>query len=95
MTEPLPVPRAYAMSYGAQKAKWGAVIAGLLGFIAPAAAYLLTVDGNGITITELTHAGLIAVVAAAGMGGAVGGVVYAVENKTTTREIPLSEMEEL
>src|SRR5919107_5377170 len=89
MSEPLPAPRMYEASLGAQKAKWGAVIAGVLGFFAPAAAYLLTVDGDGITLTELTHGGLIALVAAAGMGGAVGGVVYAVENRMTTREIPL------
>lgn len=65
----------------AAKAKAGALAGAVLGFIAPGAVYLLTVDGDGISSTELVHAVLIAIVAAAGVGGAVGGVVYAVENK--------------
>jgi hypothetical protein len=84
-----PLPAVIQVTPGTQKAKWGAAVAGALGFVAPGAAYLLTVDGNGITLTELVHAGLIALVAAAGMGAAVGGVVYAVENKATHRELEL------
>jgi hypothetical protein len=83
------LPAAYQVTPGAQKARWGGVVAGVLGFFAPAAAYLLTVDGDGISTTELVHGGLIAVVAAAGIGGAVGGVVYAVTNKPTVQELTL------
>lgn len=86
-----PVPRQFEVTYSAAKAKVGALVAAGIGFIAPGAAYLLTVDDNGITTTELVHAVLIALVAAAGSGAAVGGVVYAVENKARTREVPPGE----
>lgn len=62
-----------------------AIVAGALGaaagFLAPGAAYLLTVDSDGISGTEWAHGGLIAVVAAAATGGVIGSVVQRVENK--------------
>jgi hypothetical protein len=61
---------------------WAAAYGGaVLGFVAPGAAYLLTVDSDGISGTEWTHGGLIAVVAAVATGGILGGVVQRVENK--------------
>lgn len=65
----------------AAKAQVGAIVGALAGFVAPGITYLLTVDGNGITPTEWRHAVLLAVAAAATTGAAVGGTVYAVENK--------------
>ena len=65
----------------ATKARAGAIVAGVIGFFAPAAAYLLTVDGDGISTTEIVHGVLIAVIAAAATGAAVGATVYSVENK--------------
>lgn len=67
----------------ATKAKWGAAVAGVAGLLAPGAAYLLTVDGDGVSGTEWLHGGLIALVAAAAQAGAVGYAVYRAENKPT------------
>lgn len=63
------------------KAKAAAIVGAVAGFVAPGAAYLLTVDGDGISGTEWLHGGLIAVVAAAGTAAAVGFTAYKVENK--------------
>ena len=71
----------------ATKAKYGALVAAAVGFVAPGAAYLLTVDSDGISGTEWGHGGLIAIVAAAGAGLTVGGVVYKTENKPKTAAI--------
>lgn len=50
------------------------------GALAPGAAYLIGVSGDGLTATEWLIAGLTVIV-----GGAVtGGVVYSVENKPKT-----------
>ena len=65
----------------ATKAKAAAFVGALAGLLAPGAAYLLTVDGDGISGTEWAHGGLIAVVAAAATGGALAAVVYRTENK--------------
>lgn len=65
----------------ATKAKVGGAIAAVAGFLLPGVTYLLTVDQDGITGTEWRHAALLAVAAAAGAGAAVGGAVYAVENR--------------
>lgn len=65
----------------ATKAWAGAIVAAVLGFLAPGAAYLLTVDENGITGAEIWHAALIAVVTAAVQGGATGYAVWRAENK--------------
>lgn len=55
--------------------------AAAVGFVAPAAAYLATVDSDGISGTEWLHSLLIAVIAAVPSGAAVGALVYKVENK--------------
>ena len=65
----------------ATKAKVAAVTGAVAGLLAPGAAYLLTVDSDGISGTEWLHGVLIAVVSAAAMGGALGAVVYRTENK--------------
>lgn len=83
--------RRIEVTYSAAKAWAGGVVAGLVGLLAPGAAYLLTVDHDGITGTEWQHAGLIAVVAAAGAGAAVGATVYRVENKPRERDLGPSE----
>jgi hypothetical protein len=57
----------------AAKAVWG----GVIGFVAPAAVYLLAHMDGGITSDELLGAGLTAIVTAAG----VAGTVFGVENK--------------
>lgn len=54
-----------------------AVAAGVVGFLAPGAAYLIGVSGDGISGNEWLVAGLTAVVAA----GVSSGVVYAVPNQ--------------
>lgn len=69
------------MTFDATKAKVAAVVAGLAGFVAPGAAYLLTVDSDGVSGTEWLHGGLIAIVSAAAQAGAVGYAVYRSENK--------------
>lgn len=63
------------------KARYGAAVGALLGFLAPGVGYLLGVDDDGISGRELLHALLLSVAFAAGGGAAVGGVVYAIENK--------------
>lgn len=68
-------------TFDATKAKVAALVAGLAGFVAPGAAYLLTVDGDGVSGTEWLHATFIAVLAAAAQAGAVGYAVYRAENK--------------
>lgn len=67
----------------ATKAKVGAAVAGVAGLLAPGAAYLLTVDSDGLSGGEWVRAGLIAVVACATQAGAVGYAVYRAENKPT------------
>lgn len=57
----------------ATKAIW----AGALAFLAPGAAYLIGVSGNGVSGNEWLVAALTSVVA----GGVTGGIVYQVENK--------------
>lgn len=57
----------------AAKAVWGAVAA----VLAPGAAFLIASSGDGISGTEWLLAGLVVVTG----GAAVGGTVYAVENK--------------
>lgn len=69
-----------AYGWDATKARVGGLVAAVLGFVAPGATYLLTVDDNGITTTELVHALLIALVGAAATGGVVAGSVYAARN---------------
>lgn len=54
-----------------------AVWAGVLGFIAPGASYLIGVQEGGISGNEWLVALLTAIVA----GGAIGTVTYVVENK--------------
>lgn len=66
------------------KAWAGGIVAAVVGFLAPGAAYLLTVDGDGVTSTEWTHAVLISVITAAVGGGAVGVAVHLTENKLKT-----------
>lgn len=80
--------QAYEATWDATKAKVGGLVAAGIGFVAPGATYLLTVDDNGISGTELVHALLIALVAAAAAGGAVAGSVYHATNKLKTRELP-------
>lgn len=63
------------------KAVAGAWMGAAVGFFAPGAAYLLTVDNDGISGTEWLHGGLISLVAAAASSAAVGFVVHQVENK--------------
>lgn len=54
-----------------------AVVATVLGFLAPGASYLLGVDSDGISGSEWLRAGLYCII-----GGVVlGGSVFAVENK--------------
>jgi len=65
----------------AAKAKVGAVVGAVAGFVAPGVTYLLTVDGNGITGTEWLHAALLSIAFAGATAAAVGGTVYAVENR--------------
>lgn len=65
----------------ATKAKYAGIVGAVAGLIAPAAAYWLTVDSDGISGTEWLHGGLIAVIAAAATGGALAAVVYKTENK--------------
>jgi len=65
----------------AAKAKAGAIVGAVAGFVAPGVTYLLTVDGNGITGAEWLHAGLLALAFAGGSAAVVGATVYAVENK--------------
>lgn len=54
-----------------------AVAGAVAGLLAPGAAYLIAQSGDGLTSTEWLIAGLTAIVTA----GAVGGTVYAVENR--------------
>jgi hypothetical protein len=54
-----------------------AVVATVLGFLAPGASYLLGVDSDGISSTEWVHAGILCVAG----GLLLGGSVFAVENK--------------
>lgn len=54
-----------------------AVVATVLGFLAPGATYLLGVDGDGISGGEWLRAGLFCVLGAV----VIGGSVYGVENK--------------
>jgi predicted phage tail protein len=54
-----------------------AIVAGVLGFIAPGAAYLAGVSGDGVSSSELVTALLFCV----GGGVVLGGVVQRVENK--------------
>lgn len=54
-----------------------AVIATVLGFLAPGASYLLGVDSDGLSSTELVHAGILCVAG----GLLLGGAVFATENK--------------
>jgi predicted phage tail protein len=54
-----------------------AIVAGVLGFIAPGAAYLAGVAGDGLSSQELITALLICI----GGGAVLGGVVQRVENK--------------
>jgi hypothetical protein len=65
----------------AAKARYGAVVGAVAGALLPGATYLLSVDGNGLTSVEWLHAGLLAFAGACTLAGAVGGTVYAVENK--------------
>lgn len=65
----------------ATKAKYAGVVGALAGLVAPAAAYWLTVDSDGISGTEWLHGGLIALAAAVTTGGALAAVVFNVENK--------------
>jgi hypothetical protein len=65
------------------KALWG----GVVGFVAPGAAYLLTRLEDGITGNELIGAGLTAVVTAAG----VSATVWAVENRPKRQTLPPAE----
>lgn len=88
MSEPTYGEEIQGKAYGwdATKAKVGGLVAGAIGFVAPGATYLLTVDNDGITTTELVHAALIALVSAAAAGGAVAASVYQASNKL--KEIP-------
>ena len=54
-----------------------AIVAGVLGFIAPGAAYLAGVSSDGVSSSELLTALLFCV----GGGVVLGGVVQRVENK--------------
>jgi hypothetical protein len=54
-----------------------AIVAGVLGFIAPGAAYLAGVSSDGVSSQEWFTALLICV----GGGAVLGGVVHQVENK--------------
>jgi hypothetical protein len=54
-----------------------AIAAGVLGFIAPGAAYLAGVSSDGLSSGELITALLICI----GGGAVIGGVVQRVENK--------------
>ena len=65
----------------ASKAKAGALVGAVAGFLAPGAAYLMTVDGDGLSGTELVHGLLISLVAAATTGAAVGATVWKVQNR--------------
>lgn len=83
--------RRIEVTYSAAKAWAGGAVAAVVGLLAPGAAYLLTVDHDGLTATEWQHAGLIALVAAAGAGAAVGGTVWRVENKAQERDLGPAE----
>jgi hypothetical protein len=60
-----------------------AVAAGVLGFLAPGAAYLIGAGQDGITSNEWVLAALWCI----GGSAVVGGTVYAVENKPKAREL--------
>lgn len=78
----------------AAKAKAAAAWGFVVGLVAPGVTYLLTVDGNGISGTELVHAGLLSLAFAGGSAVGAGSIVYAVENKAkTATKVP--ELEEL
>lgn len=65
----------------AAKARYGAAVAAVIGFVAPGAVYLLEHDVDGISGNEWLHALILSVVVAGGSAAAVGGTVYAVENR--------------
>lgn len=65
--------RIMEVSFGKAKA----VAAGVFGFLAPGATYLIGVSGDGITGNEWLVAGLICI----GGAAAASGAVYAVRNK--------------
>lgn len=69
------------MTYTATKAKVGAAVAAVAGFVLPGVTYLLTVDANGISGTEWLHAALLAAAGAGAAGAGVGASVYWAENK--------------
>lgn len=67
--------------FTAAKAKYGAVVAGVLGFIVPGVTYLMTVDGDGISGGEWRRALFIAIAATVVQAGATGAVVYQTRNE--------------
>jgi hypothetical protein len=68
------------MATGDNLASTKAIAAAILGFIAPGAAYLAGVAGDGISQQEWVTAVLICI----GGGAILGGVVHQVENKPKT-----------
>lgn len=70
--------------FTAAKAKYGAVVAGVLGFIVPGVTYLMTVDGDGISAGEWRRAVFIAIAATVVQAGGVGAVVYQTRNEPKT-----------
>lgn len=75
--------------FTAAKAKYGALVAGVLGFVVPGVTYLMTVDGDGISGGEWRRALFIAIAATVVQAGATGAVVYG----TTNQPKPLPPVE--